>query len=189
MQQNIYNRKDISLGIVEYDFPEKLSKRINEFIENLPKRAWINSGIGGNAVNTNIRSSNEVLISEYDAILNQKIKEYLSICARDYANSFNTYVNPDVQIILLRYFEGGEYKYHADNGPDFYRTVSFLIYVNPTEYDGGETDFKFLNTKIKPEKTKIVFFPSSFIYTHAALPVINGTKYVIVGWMNDMEGK
>lgn len=186
MLKSIYNKKQIALGIVEYDFPKTLSEKILNMIEELERRSWKNSGVGTASINTKIRSSNEILISDYDLILNEKIKKYVDICANDYASSFSTVVNTNVQLILLRYREGGEYKYHSDNGPDFYRTVSFLVYLNPTEYDGGETSFKYLKTKIKPDKPKVVFFPSSFMYTHAALPVTKGTKYVIVGWMNDI---
>lgn len=186
MLKNIYNKTEAALGIIEYDFPNNLSEKMLNMIEELEKRAWKNSGVGTASVNTKIRSSNEVLISDYDQILNEKIKKYIDICANDYASSFSTVVNTNVPLILLRYKEGGEYKYHSDNGPDFYRTVSFLVYLNPTEYDGGETSFKYLETKIKPDKPKVVFFPSSFMYTHAALPVTKGTKYVIVGWMNDI---
>jgi predicted 2-oxoglutarate/Fe(II)-dependent dioxygenase YbiX len=176
----------IAFGIYEYDFPINLINKINKFIQGLEKLDWRNSGLSTNSINTKIRSSNELLISDVDPILNQKIKNYMDECAQDYASKYDTVVNTDVQLILLRYKEGGHYKYHCDSGPDFYRTVSFLIYINPSDYDGGETSFKFLDIKVKPDSPKIVFFPSSFMYTHAALPVTKGTKYAIVGWMNDI---
>jgi predicted 2-oxoglutarate/Fe(II)-dependent dioxygenase YbiX len=186
MLKNIYDRNEIGIGIIEYTFPDSLNAQVKEFINKLDKRTWKNSGIGTSSINTKIRSSNELLISEYDKLLNEKIKKFIDICAKDYVNSFSTVVNTDVPLILLRYREGGEYKYHSDNGPDFYRTVSFLIYINSNDYEGGETDFEYLKLKVKPDVPKIIFFPSSFIYSHAALPVTKGTKYVIVGWMNDI---
>lgn len=186
MTKNLYNKNELKMGVVEYDVPEKLINDLKNFIIKLEKRSWKNSGIGVSSIDTKIRSSNELLISEHDKLLNEKIKKFLNICAKDYADTFSTVVNADVPIILLRYGEGGEYKYHSDNGPAFYRTVSFLIYINSNDYEGGETDFKFINLKVKPDSPKILFFPSSFIYTHAALPVTSGTKYVIVGWMNDI---
>ena len=186
MLNRIYDRNEIGLGVVEYTFPDILNKYVKEFINKLDKRSWKNSGVGASSINTKIRSSNELLISEYDNLLDEKIKNFMDTCAKDYANNFSTVVNTDVQLILLRYREGGEYKYHSDNGPNFYRTVSFLIYINSDEYEGGETDFRYLDLKVKPLTPKIIFFPSSFIYNHAALPVTKGTKYVIVGWMNDI---
>lgn len=186
MLKKVYDRNEIAFGIIEYTFPDLLNRYIKEFIDKLDKRSWKNSGIGSSSINTKIRSSNELLISDYDKSLNEKLKNFIDICVKDYANSFSTIVNTDIQLILLRYREGGEYKYHSDNGPNFYRTISFLIYINSDEYEGGETDFRYLNLKVKPSTPKIIFFPSSFVYSHAALPVTKGTKYVIVGWMNDI---
>lgn len=178
--------KEITFGIEEYDFPEKLSKKALALINNIDKRSWSNSGIGKQSINTKIRSSNEILLEDYDKILNEKIKQFLSFCVKNYSEKYSTPINSNIPLIILRYKKNGEYKYHVDNGPNFYRTVSMLIYLNPDEYMGGETHFEFLDIKIKPSTPKLVLFPSSFMYRHAALPVQSGIKYVIVGWMNDI---
>jgi hypothetical protein len=37
-----------------------------------------------------------------------------------------------------------------------------------------------MNLKFKPQKGDIVFFPSTYIFAHASLPVTSGTKYSAV---------
>lgn len=178
------NAKDIALGIVEYNFPEKLAKSIKNKLYESDMFEWTNSGVGLNEINTSIRSSKNYQIDHED-ILIKKIKKYIYECTDNYCSKYSTLYTQNVDLGILKYNKGGKYLYHHDSDYIFYRTISVLIYLNPDEYTGGETHFKFLDVKIKPESPKLVLFPSNFIYNHAALPVIEGEKYVIVGWMND----
>jgi predicted 2-oxoglutarate/Fe(II)-dependent dioxygenase YbiX len=47
-------------------------------------------------------------------------------------------------------------------------------------YEGGELWFNHLDQTIKPKTGDIVVFPSTFIYSHASLPVKSGVKYSAV---------
>lgn len=179
------NSKDLALGIKEYDFPEKLQIKIIDELINSNIYQWTNSGIGVNQINTKIRSSKNYKIDQ-NSIIVQKIKNYIYKCTDNYCEQYLTKYTKNIDLGILKYNIGGEYLYHSDSDYIFYRTLSVLIYLNPQEYEGGETDFKFFNLKVKPNKPKLVIFPSNYIYTHASLPVTKGEKYVIVGWMNDV---
>jgi predicted 2-oxoglutarate/Fe(II)-dependent dioxygenase YbiX len=59
-------------------------------------------------------------------------------------------------------------------------------YLND-DYEGGELFFDKLNLKIKPQAGDLYLFPSSYIYSHAAMPVTDGTKYSIVTMLDYLE--
>lgn len=68
------------------------------------------------------------------------------------------------------------------------RTWTFMLYLNDVE-EGGETYFKHLNLKIKPERGKAIFWNNLYpigwpnIKTmHEALPPISGNKYIVTKW-------
>ena len=94
----------------------------------------------------------------------------------------------DSSYTMMKYVPGSVgYTWHNDFMYDnFYnrdgcRTVTWLFYLN--ECDGGETEFKFFDYKIKPEKGKLVFFPSCWSMVHRGLPINSGEKYLCVGWL------
>jgi hypothetical protein len=84
----------------------------------------------------------------------------------------------------LKYEQGQRYVKHSDwDAACPGRTISVLIYLNDN-FEGGELDFPFHDVRIAPQAGTMVMFPSSFAYTHEALPVQTGTKYAIVTWFH-----
>lgn len=77
------------------------------------------------------------------------------------------------------------YKPHADDGPDFPRCISSILYLNDIE-KGGDTYFDKFNVSVSPKAGRLLMFPSNFIYTHEGRPPINDTKYVAVTWFNTL---
>ena len=90
------------------------------------------------------------------------------------------------QIDLLKYKLGGNYKIHTDHFSTTSRSLSIIINLNDN-YKGGDlvfTDQKEMEVKrIKLQKNSIVFFPSNFLYPHTIEPVLKGTRYSIVAWL------
>lgn len=83
---------------------------------------------------------------------------------------------------MLRYgVNEGHYKTHTDSGPGAPRIFSAVLYLNDVE-EGGETHFPVFDVSVKPEKNKLVLFPSNYMYKHAALPPISNEKFCIVTW-------
>lgn len=176
---------DLALGIREYNFPNNIANKILDKLKESNRFNWINSGVGTSITDTSIRSSKNYVIESDDLIFN-KVKKYLFECVDEYISVYESQVTKKIDLQILKYEVGENYKYHQDASYALYRTLSCLIYLNPNEYEGGETDFKYLNISVKPNSPKLVLFPSNYIYTHASLPVTNGVRYVIVGWMNDV---
>lgn len=82
-------------------------------------------------------------------------------------------------INFVRYQPGDHFAVHADHGFSYICTVSSIVYLNDN-YSGGELFFPYMDIKWKPEAGDMVFFPSTYIYAHASLPVTEGVKYSAV---------
>jgi PKHD-type hydroxylase len=80
---------------------------------------------------------------------------------------------------------GQHYDWHVDRGYlTGTRKLSLSLQLNePSEYKGGELQFKFgrKDETVKKERGMITFFPS---YTlHRVKPVTQGTRYSLVAWV------
>lgn len=77
----------------------------------------------------------------------------------------------------------GRYVFHNDFGfeNDKHRVLTFLFYLNDVE-EGGETEF-YDGTKIKPEKGKLLIFPSCWTYVHRGNMPVSSDKYILTGWL------
>lgn len=153
--------------------------------KNAPKDRWTRSAIGGDMeFNESIRNSNEISIPyglkyppEFFNIA-QKIYLY----AQQYASeNLFTFTHME-EITMLEYPIGeGYYDRHTDQGPDFPRAMSAILYLNDVE-EGGGTWFDKFDLMINPEAGKLLLFPSNFPYTHQAMPPTSGPKYILVTW-------
>jgi hypothetical protein len=100
-------------------------------------------------------------------------------CLQDYESRYNIRMDYMEAINYVRYHQGQHFAIHTDHGFSYNCTVSSVMYLND-DYEGGELWFSFLDLTIKPEYGDIVFFPSTYLYAHAAKPVASGTKYAAV---------
>ena len=87
---------------------------------------------------------------------------------------------------FIRYNEGQHFQVHSDHGYSYTCVLSLVGYLND-DYEGGELYFDKLNLTIKPKAGDLYLFPSSYIYSHAAMPVTKGTKYSVVTMLDYLE--
>lgn len=80
---------------------------------------------------------------------------------------------------FIKYNNGQHFQTHSDHGYSYNATVSLVAYVND-DYEGGGLYFPHFELDIKPKAGDLYIFPSTYIYSHRAMPVKNGTKYSIV---------
>lgn len=110
---------------------------------------------------------------------------YLSVanvqneCLADYQAQYNIHMTYMEAINFVRYEPNQHFNVHTDHGFSYVCTVSCVLYLND-DYAGGELWFPKLNVTWKPEYGDAVFFPSTYVYAHASLPVTAGTKYSAV---------
>lgn len=178
---------ELGVCVYQYDFPEELAKNIVEVARQLPDEKWTKSGVGvENDAHQQIRTSRGLNMGDTFPFWNDELRKHTTEALKDYMVKFDVEISQDEGFNMLRYGISNKYDFHADANWTNYRTVSALVYLNPSEYEGGETYFKFFDLKVKPEKPAIVVFPSNYAYLHAALPVTEGEKIVLVTWCNDM---
>ena len=64
-----------------------------------------------------------------------------------------------------------------------HRVFAWMTYLNDVE-DGGKTDFKHYDIKVKPEIGKTLIWPAEWTHAHTGEVLNSGVKYVITGWMD-----
>jgi len=82
----------------------------------------------------------------------------------------------------------GYYAWHHENegGLTNKRELFFIYYLN--DVDGGETEFKFNQQKVKPECGTLLIAPALWTHKHRGNPPGNGqTKYIITGWIEKTD--
>ena len=89
-------------------------------------------------------------------------------------------LGPLRELILLKYSTGGKYNRHKDSTLLNGRIFSFSIPLNIGNFTGGEF---FLEDKLIKLKTGRAFIFKSSEY-HGVKPVIDGTRFAIVGWIH-----
>jgi len=135
----------------------------------------------------NIKNKNDEIL---EGILRDAFKVYTKFLSAqnqslDFINNNNMKIK-DTGFMLNKYKKNtGFYTTHTDfNGDNFqtngYRIVTYIWYLNDV-LEGGETEF-IDGTKVKAERGKLLFFPSTWAYSHTGNKPLSSDKYIIVGW-------
>jgi hypothetical protein len=83
---------------------------------------------------------------------------------------------------ILKYGSGQKFVNHIDDHKDYHRRISLVYYIND-DYTGGEIVFPRFGIVYKPKANELLLFPSTYVYNHSVLPVIEGTRYAVVSWL------
>ena len=60
-----------------------------------------------------------------------------------------------------------------------------MTYLNDID-DGGGTEFKLQEMKVKAEKGKTIIWPSDWTHTHRGIVSPSKEKYIVTGWWSFM---
>jgi len=190
-------------------FPGSLSPEMCDNIINLFEEKKEHHYIGvlgggySNNLNKNIKDTIDLNILEHfhDNKIGQNIINNLCIELIEKINKYYLHLDPSNEIFRFdvihknksfytflyhKYLKGeGKFTYHNDFNIDDkgnkYRILNYLWYLNDVS-EGGETEF-FGDYKVKPEKGKMVIFPSEWLFPHCGKIPISGDKHVITGWV------
>lgn len=58
------------------------------------------------------------------------------------------------------------------------RYLVMLWYLNDV-VEGGETEFPYLDSSVKPQAGRLLMFPPYWMYQHQGLPPVSGDKYIL----------
>ena len=109
----------------------------------------------------------------------EKTTEEIRRCVDDYSQTYNISMKFMEAVNFVKYETGEHFSYHTDHGFHYVCTVSTVAYFND-DYLGGDLHFDKFDLKLKPVAGDVIVFPSSFMYSHASMPVLGGTKYAAV---------
>ena len=78
---------------------------------------------------------------------------------------------------------GGFHNWHYENTglQVSARKLVIQLYLNTIE-EGGETEFLYINKRIKAERGRLIIFPAAFTHTHRGNPPIGQDKYIVSTW-------
>jgi hypothetical protein len=115
----------------------------------------------------------------------------LQVCYDDYTSKYsvlrdNGKIRASVMKMQRTGPGGGYHIWHGEQGPGTHanRVVVYMVYLNSFEEgDGGETEFLYQRTRVRPEENLMLLWPASYTHTHRGNPVLTDKyKYIVTGW-------
>tara|TARA_R100000388_G_scaffold25298_1_gene19642 strand:- start:1137 stop:1709 length:573 start_codon:yes stop_codon:yes gene_type:complete len=160
-------------------------------------QSFDDAGLGKeNIVDKNIRDVGGIDLINFDnksktkthwgnylgSVFQKKFNEY----SKEVAPFAGTSISAISAINLLKYDQGCHYKEHTDNFTANPRILSSILFLND-DYEGGELEFfeptkKELIAKVEPQSSRLIIWPSDFLYVHKVNPVRKGKRFTVVSW-------
>lgn len=120
--------------------------------------------------------------SAFYATLSNLFLKYISPLEHDYKIDHGLSTTWHDQYSILKYGVGQKFVNHIDDHKDYHRRMSTIYYINDN-YEGGQIVFPRFGITYKPKANELLVFPSTYVYNHSVLPVIEGTRYAVVSWL------
>ena len=167
-----------------------LSQRLEEELSLSKGYRWQRATVGGNKKTIDYRDCFDFKIEKtpfpekdkhqvvFEGIW-QDAYDAQNPALQDYCNMYSIQMNFWEKMNFVKYGPGNYFKEHADHGFSYVSTVSLVGYIND-DYIGGEIVFPKLGIQIKPKAGDLYIFPSTYLFSHAAMPVSDGVKYSVV---------
>lgn len=196
------NRREIAPGIMIYsDVIQGYDNLINDIEDAVSSGiiqwhgAYVKSG-DAVEVNTNTRDTQTIGIAysnnpvidmsharnAFDTTLSKLFFDSFDPLEKDYQAYYGLTTTWHDTYGILKYGIGQKFTNHIDDHKDYIRRMSTVYYANDN-YSGGEINFPRFGIEYKPKANELLCFPSNFIYNHSVSPVIEGTRYAVVSWL------
>lgn len=196
------NRREIAPGIMIYsDVIQGYDNLINDIEDAVASGivkwhgAYVKSG-DAVEVNTNTRDTQTIGIAysnnpvidmsharnSFDTTLSKLFFDSFDPLEKDYQMYYGLTTTWHDTYGILKYGIGQKFTNHIDDHKDYIRRMSTVYYANDN-YSGGEINFPRFGIEYKPKANELLCFPSNFIYNHSVSPVIEGTRYAVVSWL------
>lgn len=195
--------KEIVPGVIAWEncleVPEGIVDTMNSEVDRWKQRVIENNEFhkGGNY--DTIRNSNgPIRFDPETEFIEKESREYFWQVQRNTLDKINAYcdIYPDAkdEIHWMEQYQYITYKppkymnYHGDNrstrnprtgrfwNAPFLRRITCLTYLTD-DHKGGALDFRYFNMdSYKPPAGTVVIMPSSFVFSHATTPLLDGRK-------------
>ena len=114
----------------------------------------------------------------------------LQQCYEDYTEQFSVLKDGKIHGTAMKMQRtspgGGYHVWHGEqgNGAHAERVLVYMLYLNDLgEVDGGETEFLYQRTRIRPQENTMVVWPAAFTHAHRGNTVLGEqSKYIVTGW-------
>ena len=150
-----------------------------------PSESELAGNYDDNLLNKKVRDNKEVVINNEK--LNNKLKMVFELANH---SIFKYNIQEMEKVKILRYENGGKYKWHTDTGAKETSTRKLTAVVqlsDETNYEGGDLEFGITdetgknNHKANKTRGSITIFPS--FLSHRVTPVTMGKRYSLITWM------
>ena len=128
----------------------------------------------------------------------RNIEDVLTKCYMEYVQRYIHEFNPLLAIgqetyreefRIKKYEIGGLFNWHIDcSGMNYYRILAVQFYFNDV-HEGGETQFEYQKASVKPQRGRVVIFPTTRTYRHRGAPVISNAKYICTNYLRVRPGE
>lgn len=192
------NKEELFPGVWVYRnaIPEDLNiiERLNQIGLSAEKEgdtrfAWTFGFVGYSQKMPDYRNCEDIKIAEIKNPRNETeklvgslwedLRLHQGIAVDDYCKKYSLIMNYWEVMNCIRYGEGQHFQEHADHGFSYSATVSLVAYPND-DYEGGNLVFPKLGLDIKPRAGDLYIFPSTYLFSHRAMPVKSGMKFSVV---------
>jgi hypothetical protein len=150
---------------------------------------------GENMIDKSARDTGSFFINSYDHLIDNHstpIDSFFTLLSNlflnkfkpiheDYKNYYQISTKTQEAYSILKYGIGQNFINHIDD-LDNTRKISMVYYIND-EYTGGEIVFPRFGLNYKPQADEMIMFPSTYVYNHSVLPVVEGNRYAVVSWL------
>jgi hypothetical protein len=128
-----------------------------------------------------------IMLNLYDTERTMEVNQYLHSCFLDYIREYGNLsttplISTDVKV-QKTLPTGGYHVWHSESSGHTMaqRVLVWTMYLNDVE-DGGETEFLYQSTRIKPKRGTVVVWPAAYTHLHRGNPPLSGHKYIATGW-------
>ena len=124
--------------------------------------------------------------------LSLKFLPSISASINDYLNQFSVLGRERLLIYDTKVKKipigGGFHNWHYENSGlhTSHRRLVIQLYLNTIE-EGGETEFLYINKRIKAHQGRLIIFPAAFTHTHRGNPPIGQDKYIVSTWAKSQD--
>ena len=159
-----------------FDIVNKIEKAVSK-----GECSWAKAQVGLEETDTEYRDCYDFKLSDLGK--DHKIYKHVYESQKPYVDAYCDYYQIKMDFWewtnVVKYGPGQYFKEHADHGWSYVSTVSLVSYPND-DYVGGELAFPKLKIFEKPKAGDLYIFPSTYLFSHIAMPVRSGTKYSFV---------